>query len=222
MREPFHALFPSLRKQVRHLLGAHPECHGWDHTIRVWHCACRLAAAEGADTAVVEYAALLHDIGRADEIRAQGKTCHARIGAERVPSLLAALGVADTGFVEHVAACVRTHRYRQDDSTPATREAKVVYDADKLDSIGAIGIGRAFHFAGRVGARVHNTADEAMASEPYGPQDTAYREYLVKLRHIREAMLTTEGRRLAERRHTFMRGFFERLELETQGLDTEA
>jgi len=87
----------------------------------------------------------------------------------------------------------------------------IVYDADKLDSIGAVGIGRAFHFAGRIGARLHNTAAEAVGAPAYSVEDSAYREYLVKLRHVPERMLTPSGRRLAVDRARFMDEFFHRL-----------
>ena len=82
-----------------------------------------------------------------------------------------------------IVNCVKRHRYRSSD-LPVTLEEKIVYDADKLDSVGAIGIGRAFLFAGRSGAKVHNTKEDALNSESYSEEDTAYREYLVKLRHI--------------------------------------
>ena len=105
---------------------------------------------------------------------------------------------------------MRRHRYRGKDQ-PETLIDKLVYDADKLDSIGAVGIGRAFHFAGRVGARLHNPAEEALAGSEYGREDSAYREYLVKLRHVPERMLTASGRAAAEERSAFMHEFFHRL-----------
>ena len=108
---------------------------------------------------------------------------------------------------------MRSHRYR-DEVKPETVEEKIVFDADKLDSLGAVGLGRAFLFAGHCGARLHNTEAEALAGEPYGPEDTAYREYLVKLRHLPEIMLTSEGRRLARERLDFMESFFRRLDAE--------
>ena len=208
-----------LRETVKGMLDTSPRCHDWDHTGRVRAVARHLAEAEGADLRVVEFAALLHDIGRAEEIKVKGKSCHARDGAERVPELLRSAGIDDEAFIRHVADCVLTHRYRRrEERQPATIEAMVVFDADKLDSMGAIGVGRAFHFAGNIGARVHNTEEEALGSDAYGHEDSAYREYLVKLRHLHDAMLTAEGRRMGEERHRFMREFFERLGREVAGL----
>ena len=73
---------------------------------------------------------------------------------------------------------------------------------------------RAFYFAGRIGARLHNTAEEALRSASYSEQDSAYREYLVKLRLLPEKMLTETGRRLAQDRAAYMKEFFDRLNRE--------
>lgn len=218
MPAPYSSLLPDLKQHARDLLANMPHCHGWDHTIRVWRNARHIAAVEQADLATVEYAALLHDIGRAAEFEDPGRTCHAEIGAAQIPAILQQLGITNTAFIKHVQQCVLTHRYRKrKERQPQTLEAKVVFDADKLDSIGAIGLGRAFHFAGRVGARVHNSREKALASESYSTEDTAYREYLVKLQHVSKAMLTGEGQRMAKVRHQFMQQFIEHLNHETQG-----
>ena len=95
------------------------------------------------------------------------------------------------------------------------------YDADKLDSIGAVGIGRAFLFAGQAGAKLHNESDvDVLACKPYSTEDTAYREFKFKMSKVKDRMLTPEGRRLAAERHRFMEFFFERLERETKGADS--
>ncbi len=222
MQEPYASTFDALVETVRQRLSTHPECHGADHTLRVYRNAMALATAEGADLAVVAYAAWLHDIGRVAEFADAGKSCHATLGAKMVPEILAGLGLDTPEFVNHVAACVRTHRYRsRDGQPPATLEAEVVYDADKLDSMGAIGVGRAFHFAGRIGARLHNTAAEALAADSYSLEDSAYREYLVKLRHLHDQLLTPSGRQLGERRHAFMQAFFAELAAETDPTSKE-
>ena len=80
----------------------------------------------------------------------------------------------------------------------------------------AYGIGRAFLFAGKCGARLHNTRDEALNSPAYSLQDTAYREYLVKLSKLPEVMQTVPGARIAVERAKFMSEFFSRLDEETR------
>ncbi|OPZ34988.1 MAG: putative hydrolase [Spirochaetes bacterium ADurb.BinA120] len=189
--------------------------HGWDHVERVMAFAERLALAEGADPFIVRLAAALHDIARAEEDASPGTLCHAEEGSREAYLFLRELGL-DEGPSRHVADCVLTHRFRKA-RVPATVEAAVLHDADKLDAIGAIGVGRAFLFAGEVGAIVHNGDVDIRLTEDYSEEDTAYREYSVKLKHLKERMLTAEGRRLAEGRHDFMVEFFERLDREHRG-----
>lgn len=196
-------------------LEADASCHDWDHTLRVLNAALELGRAEGADESVVTAAALLHDIARPEEMRDHGKSDHSLLGAKMALAFLNAEGFGKESWRRHVADCIRTHRYRsRTGEAPATVEARVLFDADKLDSLGAVGLARAFHFAGKTGARVHNTEQEALAGESYGREDSAYREYLVKLRYLPEAMLTATGKKIALARREFMRRFFEELDAE--------
>ncbi len=212
--------FQRLKERTKAVLTAIPACHDWDHTLRVINNAKHITEIEGADMDVTVCAALLHDIGRPDELADQGLTCHAVKGAQIAEKLLKETAIGDHIFVEQVVHCVRAHRYRRRDNLkPQSLEAKIVFDADKLDSIGAVGIGRAFHFAGRIGARLHNQKEEALHSKNYSREDTAYREYLVKLQYIHENMLTAEGRRLAASRHRFMTDYFTRICKEAEGED---
>lgn len=195
---------------VKAKLANAPGCHDYAHTLRVLHNAELLLQTEsGADSFVVRTAALFHDFARPEELASNGKQDHAQLGADLVRIELEQLHCRPD-FVTHVTDCIRTHRYRGK-LIPETLEAKIVYDADKLDSTGAFGIARAFHFAGRIGACLHNTAEEAVNSNAYGKNDSAYREYLVKLRHLPEKMLTESGRSLAKERAAFMDDFFARL-----------
>jgi uncharacterized protein len=189
--------------------------HDWDHTERVRTLCLKIGRKEKADLGVLELAALLHDIGREAEDRSRGRLCHARSGAARARVLLERLG-CDRATVAAVTGCIRTHRFRRG-GAPRTLEARVLFDADKLDSIGAVGVGRAFLFAGEVGARLHDPAIDVRKTKPYTREDTAYREYLVKLGRVRDRMTTREGRRLAAGRHRFMAAFFARLNKETDG-----
>ncbi len=192
-----------------------PQCHDFTHTLRVLRNAELLLEREPpCDSFAVRVGALLHDIGRPCELTGEKKADHAAIGAKKADVLLRACGCEDEAFIRHVCGIVRTHRFRGKEK-PDTPEAEIVYDADKLDSLGAYGIARAFHFAGRIGACIHNEADAALSSESYSKEDSAYREYLVKLRKLPERMLTASGRALAEERAAYMHDFFERLNEES-------
>jgi len=201
---------------ARREMNAAKGSHDWEHTERVLAMALHIAKKERADLRIVRLAALLHDIARSCEDRSGGRTCHAQEGAKRAGKLLRAQGI-DEPAVHAVTHCIETHRFRGQ-KRPVSKEAKVLYDADKLDSIGAVGIGRAFLFAGEVGAKLHNKGVDIEKTRAYTKEDTAYREYMVKLRHVKDRMLTKEGRRLARERHAFMKEFFTRLNREVTGV----
>ncbi len=198
-----------------HSLGARGS-HGWDHTERVYELCLRIGNKEKADLDVLRLAAILHDIGREQEDKSIGKVCHSRRGADLARRILEK-HLLDKEQIARVSHCIRTHRFRGK-SIPKSLEAMVLFDADKLDSIGAVGIGRAFLFAGEIGAKLHNPGIDVKKTRPYTNEDTAYREFSVKLSRIKDRMFTREGKRIAAERHTFMVGFFDRLNKEINGL----
>jgi len=198
----------------RYLAGA--GSHDWQHTQRVCRLCERIGPAEGADMFVLRAAAVLHDIGRRFQDESRGRICHARKGAELAAGLLEGLEVAPA-CRDNIIHCIRTHRFR-DGLEPQTIEARVLFDADKLDAIGAVGVARAYMFAGEHGACLHNPDVDVSKTKPYSADDTGYREYVVKLSRIRQRMLTETGRRLAAGRHAFMKAFFKRFLLEYEGI----
>ncbi len=189
--------------------------HDWEHTQRVESLCRRIGPVEGADMAVLLAAALLHDVGRAEQDGTAGRICHARRGAELAADIVRSLSMSRRRQ-DNILHCICAHRFRGKER-PETVEARVLFDADKLDAIGAVGVARAFLFAGEVGARLHNPDVDPVDTRPYTKEDTGYREYKLKLSRIRERMLTDEGRRLAEERHAFMEAFFNRFIEEYQG-----
>ena len=182
--------------------------HAWDHTLRVYNLCDRIGRVEGVDLLVVKIAAYLHDIGRKRQDSANGGICHAKEGTRLARPFLEKLPL-NQEQLDNVFHCIESHRYRGRVS-PQTLEAKVLFDADKLDAIGAIGVARAYLFAGEIGARLHAPEVDVADTMSYTANDTGYREYIVKLCKIKERILTSEGRRLAECRHQFMETFFNR------------
>jgi uncharacterized protein len=186
--------------------------HDFDHVLRVLALAERIAHAEGADAEIVSTAVLLHDIARGR--RERPDVDHAQAGADMARRLLAG---HPPEKVEAVAYAIAAHRFRTG-PTPTTLEAKVLYDADKLDAIGAIGVARAFAYGGHQGQRLWAQVGDDYREGTAAPgEHTPVHEYTIKLRKIEDRLLTETGRRLAKERHAFMVAFFDRLEHEVHG-----
>ncbi|MBU2036906.1 HD domain-containing protein [Patescibacteria group bacterium] len=192
------------------------SCHDWDHVMRVYLLAVVLAKKEKADMAVVKTAALLHDIKRAEEMLSGGNFCHALEGAKEAEKILQELGY-DKDFTLAVKHAIEAHRYRNN-IKPNSLEAKILSDADKLDALGAIGVGRGFLWCGRHGSRLHNTDKKSiLANSPHDKNHTLYTEYMVKLRFLKNKMFTESGRKIAQERTAFMTKFLKRLDSEVKG-----
>ena len=204
-----------IKKTAKEITSRSSGSHDWYHTKRVYDLCMKIGKAEGADLEVLGIAAYLHDIGRPFQDMAKGKVCHAEKGAELASEILSKTNLSSERK-NNIIHSIRTHRFRGN-GRPETLEARVLFDADKLDSIGAVGIGRAFLFAGEVGATLHNPDLAPEDCESYTINDTCYREYRIKLIKVKDRILTKEGYRIALERHRFMELFFERFLMEYSG-----
>ena len=190
--------------------------HDWEHTLRVYRLCEKIGTAEGADMEALLIAACLHDIGRCYQDASNGQVCHAEKGEAIASRMIQSIAISEERK-KNILHCIRSHRFRGDRS-PETREAKILFDADKLDAIGAVGVARAFLFAGEVGAMLHNSHTDIEFTKPYTKEDTGFREFKVKLSRVKNRMLTEEGKRMAAERHDFMVSFFDRFLMEHEGL----
>jgi uncharacterized protein len=190
--------------------------HDFDHVMRVLALAERLAHTEGADVEIVRAAALLHDIARADE-DASNSGDHAQMAADRARALLIERGVTPER-AEQVAHAIAAHRFRGS-TAPQTLEAKILFDADKLDSIGAIGVARAYAISGVLNQRLWSevTPGAVATRDQHNSHHTAVAEFVVKLSKVRERVHTAAARQIAEDRHAYMAQFFDRLAHEVKG-----
>jgi uncharacterized protein len=190
--------------------------HDFDHVLRVLALAERIGRAEEADLEIVRAAVLLHDVGR-EQAEATGLD-HAAFAANRAREILAGQSSAK---VEAVAHAIAAHRFRTDPE-PETLEAQALFDADKLDAIGAVGVARAFAYGGAHGQRLWAPV-EAVDIDRWTAQGddpathTPVHEFVVKLSRLKDRLFTRTGRAIAERRHAYMVAFFAQLEAEVQG-----
>lgn len=194
--------------------------HGFDHILRVYRLAEHLAQAEGADLEIVRAAALLHDAqgGVNSAAAGESQTSELRASHQHASADFAARVLRQQGWsAERIAAvqhCIRAHRFRDPSEQPATLEAKVLFDADKLDAIGAIGVARAIAYAVQAGQPAYALPSESFLHtgqlEP-GEAHSAYHEYLFKLRKLKDRLFTPTARAIGAERHQKMAEFFERL-----------
>lgn len=192
--------------------------HGFEHVLRVYRMAEYLAEKEGADLEIVRAAALLHDVQGSSAGESDEREGHHEISAQFASKVL-----ADEGWpqerIEAVQHCIRTHRFRSP-KTPETIEAQVLFDADKLDAIGAIGAVRAVAYAILGGQPPYSQPSESFLKtfdKEAGESHSAYHEYLFKLSKIKDRLYTRTGKTLAEGRHQFLDDFFKELWAEVQG-----
>lgn len=202
-------------EQVKQWYEQTDAVHDFEHVLRVYHTALKLAGMEGADKEIVAAAALLHDVQGAAP-GSEGRKDHHIASA-----VFAGRVLADAGWqpdaIQGVQHCIRGHRYRGDGYKPETLEAKIIFDADKLDVIGAIGTARTIAYAVLVNqpffaepSELFRTSGKHEPGEPH----SAYHEYLFKLIHIRKLLFTPSARSLAEQRHAALVAYFEQLAAE--------
>jgi uncharacterized protein len=196
-------------------------CHDWTHVERVRVLALKIGQKEGADLAVIEAAALLHDIARKEEMEQRGRICHAERGKELAREILVDYPQITSKERENVLHCILAHRSRTSEK-PETIEAQCLSDADKLDALGAVGVARDFLFAGNAGSKKLYTGreQEVLASgqdHAFSEEDSAFLEYEFKLKHLHKKLFTQEGKRIARERQRYMGEFFERFWKEVEG-----
>jgi uncharacterized protein len=206
------------------------SAHGMDHTMRVYNMALHIAKNEkNVDLDILKCATLLHDIARVKEDNDNtGGTCHAEESAKMCVPILKKLGYIDER-INKIKHCISAHRYKTDNK-PETVEAKILFDADKLDSLGAIVILRAGMWMGRNGCSIF----PKMSLEKYAKMNLAggkltgriknkslhniFYEHEIKGRKLIGVMHTKVAKKIAKQRFEFVDMFLERVKKETEGL----
>ncbi len=203
------------------------QAHGRNHIERVVRNAMEIGKREGADLEVIEVAAILHDMFESKETHSNVEGFRHEVqGALESRRILATLGF-DEQFVEAVSHCIEAHRKRTGPE-PRTIEAKCLFDGDKLDCIGAIGVLRSafvsFDHGQELYKEIGDLADYNRRNiRPDGTINdfslhSSNLEYELSLKEVAGQMYTETGRRLAKERAAFMDEFYSRLAKEIKGI----
>ena len=179
--------------------------HDWWHIYRVWQNAKHIGQKEKADLFIVELGALLHDI--ADWKFHDGDFTK---GPQVAGKWLEKCGV-EKEIIDRVKHIVENVSFKgaKVKSKMKSLEGKVVQDADRLDAIGAIGIGRCFTYGGYAGVEMYNPDQKPVLHKSFEEYSKSHsssiNHFYEKLLLLKNLMNTKTGKRLAQRRHVFMK-----------------
>ena len=186
------------------------SAHDKEHVYRVLYTAMEIAKTErNVDYDVLVGACLLHDIGRKEQYE-NPSLCHAEVGSEKAYNFLINSGF-EAKYAEQVKHCIQTHRYRNS-NPPRSIEAKILFDADKVDASGALGIARTLIYKGIVSDPLYSLLPDGSVSN--GENDTTpsfFQEYKYKLEKIYSNFYTAKGAEIAKQRQQTAIDFYHNL-----------
>lgn len=188
---------------ARQVFAGDSSGHDFDHTLRVFRMATTIAKEENADLEIVQLAALLHDV---DDRKLSPQTYENK---DNAVVFLLENGV-DRDKISTIVEIISQISFSAGNGAPSTLEGMCVQDADRLDAMGAIGIGRAFAFGGSRGRRMHDPAGNDKTS--------TIQHFYDKLLLLKDRMNTVTGKRLAADRDVYMRTFLEQFYAEWDGI----
>jgi len=179
--------------------------HDIGHLHRVWRTAQTLLDAHPeADALIVLASCYLHDLVNLPKNHAQRHTASkqaARLACRQLEALR-----FPAGKLAGLAHAIEAHSFSAG-IPPATIEAKIVQDADRLDALGAVGLARLFYTAGRMGSRLAHPDDAQGARRTLDDRQYALDHIACKLETLPASMQTVAGRRLGEQRMQWLRDF---------------
>ncbi len=187
---------------------ASDAAHDLEHIRRVVANAVALAAVEQADLAIVLPAAWLHDcivVPKDSPQRAQASTLASQAAVDFLRQI-----DYPAQYLPAIQHAIAAHSFSAN-IPPATSEAMVVQDADRLDALGAIGIARCVMLSGALGRRLYDPAEPFPRSRPLDDGLNTLDHFYCKLLRLADRMQTASGRAEAHRRTTFMHSFLAQL-----------
>ena len=209
--------YSMLEKYMLSCIKADDPTHDEQHIYRVLYAALEIAQTEqGVDYDVLIAACLLHDIGRPEQFK-DPRVNHAAVGGDKAYAFLTEHGFSDV-FSGRVRECIQAHSYRRG-TPPQSLEAKILFDADKLDVAGALGIARTLTYRGQVGEPLYSTLPNGMVSDGGSDESPSFfQEYKYKLEKLYGRFFTRRGGEMARERQSTAVQFYESMFREANGL----
>jgi len=201
-----------IKSRVRKTLEGRDPAHDFQHIMRVYKNAELIGRKEGADMEVLLLSVLLHDL--VVYPKGSAKTSKsADDSADIAENWLRQYGYFQK-TIDKISYCIRIHSYSKR-LAPATLEAKILQDADRLDALGAIGIARTFSVGGTEGRPFYDPQDPFWQSgRELNDREWTFDHFKTKLLKLRKSMNTKTAKEIAQERGKFMELFVKQLQKE--------
>lgn len=205
MENAHNNLIAAISAQVEAAMTGEGSGHDWQHVQRVVKLARFIATQEGADLSIVTLGALLHDI--ADHKFHNGDR---EIGPRMAKEMILA-GGGDSAIANQVSDIVKRVSFSGSGGKKNmdSIEGMCVQDADRLDAMGAIGIGRAFAYGGAKGRLLFDLMN----------RESTLAHFDDKLLRLYDLLNTKEAKRIGKKRHQFLENYKQQFLAEWNGTD---
>jgi uncharacterized protein len=183
------------------------SAHDKEHVYRVLYVALDMAKYEECvDNDILITASLLHDIGRKEQFL-DPRVCHALAGSQKAYDFLVSIGFAEEK-AQHIKDCISTHRYRANDP-PESIEAKILFDADKIDATGTLGIARTIFYVGQISEPLYTVDSDGNILDGCNDKEPSFfHEYKFKLENIYDKFYTKRANQIARERQKSAVAFY--------------
>lgn len=203
-------ILQQLEQEVKNVFHAKESAHDIYHLQRVLNLALTLQKKEGGDRLVIAVVAFLHDLHRVIQ-KETGKFCSPKDSLPRTKDILdkVQLTAEQKAKILHCIEYHEEYNFSKNGKTANDLETLIVQDADNLDAIGAVGIGRTFAYSGAYNIPMWNPKkpfDREFYDEDEHDPSTLHHFYS-KLLKLKDNMNTATAKRMASKRHKFMELF---------------
>lgn len=196
-----------IEKYVKELCKNESSGHDWWHIKRVYNNAMLINKKEKADEFIITVITLIHDVYDHKFYKGEIST--------KIEELLKELGVysylSNEDIENIIHSCVNLgFSANFTGKKEISKEGMIVQDADRLDSIGAIGIARVFAYGGKKGDLIYDPYNNELVDENEyykSGSRTSISHFYDKLLKIKDMMNTETAKTIANERHKYLEEF---------------
>ena len=206
-----------LKPYVIELFSKDSSGHDISHLIRTMNTALYLQEKEGGDRIIIGISAFLHDVHRAMQ-NETGSYVSPRDSIPKIREILSHINLTNEQ-IEKICYCIEHHEeYNWNGKNVDDINTLILQDADNLDAIGAIGIGRAFSYGGSHNIVMYDDKVPLNENNDYsefnGNDPTIIHHFYHKLFKLGDNMNTNTAKIIASERIDFMKKFVEKFLIE--------